>query len=390
MNILLGITGSIAAYKALEIIRQRIRQGDNVKVILTHSAQNFVTAMSCQTLSGNEVYIDQFVLTQGIKHLAFSEWADILVIAPATANMIGKAACGIADDLLSTTIISFTKPILFIPAMDTKMWGNPNVQKNVQRLRDCGYRVLEPACGSLASGKIGRGRFPDLDLIDRTIDVVSAGLGSLENVNFLISGGRTEEDIDPVRVVTNRSSGTMARELVCAVTARGGNVRCVLGQTSVDMPTGLDMIRVRTTRDMMRELKRNIAWCHCLIMVAAVGDYKPDKISAHKVHAQTLTVYMSKNEDILKTLKPFKEHRYFIGFSLENDQAVARGRKKLREKGLDCIVLNNSAAIGQDTIRARLLRSTGPVKSWGTISKRDCAHRILDAYIKYGASQMKK
>lgn len=389
MNILVGITGSIAAYKAFELIRQRTRRGDDVRVILTRSAQHFATALSCQTLSGNDVYLDQFVLTRGIKHLALSAWADILVVAPATANIIGKAACGIADDLLSTTIVSFPKPILFVPAMDNGMWRNNIVQKNVKSLGDAGYRVLEPAIGALASGKTGYGRFPAIALIDRTIDVVKKGLELLKGRNILIAGGRTEEDIDPVRVVTNRSSGIMARELLYAVVARGGNARCIMGQTSVDIPDGLDVIRVRTAGDMLRELKHHVPWCDCLIMAAAVGDYRPLKKAAHKVHDHALTIRMEKNADILKALRGYKEHRYFIGFSLEDQQAVVQGRKKLREKGLDCIVLNGRAAIGQDIVHARVLRTAGAVKSLGAISKRECAQRILDVYLRDRAARAK-
>ncbi|MBN2621036.1 bifunctional phosphopantothenoylcysteine decarboxylase/phosphopantothenate--cysteine ligase CoaBC [candidate division WOR-3 bacterium] len=384
MNILLGITGSIAAYKVLGLIRQRTRRGDQVKTILTRSAQHFTTALSCQTLTGCEVYMEQFVLSQGIKHLALSAWADILVVAPATANIIGKAACGIADDLLSTTIVSFPKPVLFVPAMDTGMWENSIVQRNVRSLREAGYRVLEPASGALASGKTGRGRFPEVELIDRAIDVVNKGLESLEGRNVLITGGRTEEDIDPVRVVTNRSSGTMARELLYAVVARSGNARCIMGPTSITIPEGLDVIQVRTARDMLKEMKQHVPWCDCLIMAAAVGDYTPLKKAAHKVHERTLSLRLEKNADILKTLLPYKQHRYFIGFSLEDQQAVARARKKLRDKGLDCIVLNGRAAIGQDVMQARLLRATGAVQSLGKISKRNYAHHILDMYLRYG------
>jgi phosphopantothenoylcysteine decarboxylase/phosphopantothenate--cysteine ligase len=390
VNILLGITGSIAAYKVLGLIRQRTRRGDEVRTILTRSAQHFTTALSCQTLTGCEVYMDQFVLTQGIKHLALSAWADILVVAPATANIIGKAACGIADDLLSTTIVSFPKQILFVPAMDTGMWENSIVQKNVRSLRSAGYRVLEPGSGALASGKTGRGRFPEIELIDRAIDVVNKGLESLEGRNVLITGGRTEEDIDSVRVVTNRSSGTMARELLYAVVARGGNARCIMGQVSIRMPEGLDVIRVRTARDMLKEVKQHVSWCDCLVMAAAVGDYKPLRRTAHKVHERTLSLGLQKNADILKILLPYKKHRYFIGFSLEDKQAVAQGRKKLREKGLDCIVLNGRAAIGQDVVQVRLLRTTGAVKSFGKISKRDCAHHILDAYLRYRRARTQK
>lgn len=390
MNILIGITGSIAAYKAMDVIRRRKKHGDDVRVILTRSAGHFITPLCCQTISENEVYTEQFVLTKGIKHLTLAEWADILIVAPATANIIGKAACGIADDLLSTTLVSFPKPILLVPAMDTGMWVNPIVQENVARLRAVGFSVLEPGCGALASGKKGRGRFPDPQLIDRTIDVVAGKLKSLRGKNFLISGGRTEEDIDPVRVVTNRSSGTMARELLYAVLARGGNARCIMGQTTIDIVPGMDVIRVRTAGEMLRELERHVTWCDCLIMAAAVGDYKPDKKAAHKVHDRLFNVSMKKNKDILKTLKSHKDKRYFIGFSLEDKNVVVQGKKKLKEKGLDLIVLNGRATIGQDKTKARLLFATGISRSLGMLSKRECAHHILDAYMDHSTVKKQK
>ena len=192
MKILLGITGSIAAYKALELVRLLRKHGAEVRVILTKSALNFVTPLSCQTLSDNEVFIDQFVLTKGIKHLTINEWSDMLVIAPATANLIGKAACGIGDDLLTTTMISYRKPVLIVPAMDEGMWDNPIVEKNTETLRACGVHFLEPSVGLLASGKVGRGRFPRVELILKKIMTVFEKQAPLDGKKFLITGGRTE------------------------------------------------------------------------------------------------------------------------------------------------------------------------------------------------------
>jgi phosphopantothenoylcysteine decarboxylase/phosphopantothenate--cysteine ligase len=386
VNILIGITGSIAAYKTLDLIRRRIRQGDSVRIMLTAAAGHFVTPLCCQTLSQNEVYQDQFVLTRGIKHLTLAEWADIFVVAPATANIIGKTASGIADDLMSTTLISFQKPILFVPAMDTGMWENPIVQRNVAWLRVAGYHVLEPVQGALASGKIGRGRFPDIEIISRAIDAAHKGCASLRGKNILISGGRTEEDIDPVRVITNRSSGAMARELLYAVVARGGNARCVMGRISVSVSEHADVMRVRTANEMLQALQHHVPWCDCLIMAAAVGDYRPSRKRAHKSHDRDLKLKLAKNPDILKALQSQKGDRYFIGFSLEDKDALQRGRTKLTQKGLDLIVLNTYATIGQEQIKARLLRAKGPARTLGPLTKRECAHRILDAYLKYGVS----
>ncbi|UCG92274.1 MAG: bifunctional phosphopantothenoylcysteine decarboxylase/phosphopantothenate--cysteine ligase CoaBC, partial [candidate division WOR-3 bacterium] len=274
MNIILGICGSIAAYKSLELVRLLKKSGADVKVILTKSALHFVTPLSCQTLSENEVYVDQFVLTKGIKHLTLSTWAYMLVVAPATANIIGKAASGIGDDLLSTTILSFQKPVLFAPAMDSGMWQNKVVVDNVKRLKSIGHRVIEPITGYLASGKIGKGRFPPVELIYKKILTVQGGYKSLEGRKFLITGGRTEEDIDSVRVMTNRSSGRMALELLDAVTCRDGLARGIVGEVSIPLPREMEIARVLTSREMLTLLKKHLSWCDCLIMAAAVGDYK--------------------------------------------------------------------------------------------------------------------
>ncbi|HEC78866.1 MAG TPA: bifunctional phosphopantothenoylcysteine decarboxylase/phosphopantothenate--cysteine ligase CoaBC [candidate division WOR-3 bacterium] len=382
MNIVLGITGSIAAYKALELIRLFRKEGAEVRVVLTESAQHFVTPLSCQTLSGAEVYLEQFVLTRGIKHLSLAEWGDILVIAPATANILGKASSGIGDDLLSTAVLSFTKPVLFVPAMDSGMWENPIVQKNVKILKDAGFHFLEPGVGPLASGKSGKGRFPHISFIHKKILALTAGYQGLGGRRFLISGGRTEEDIDPVRVVTNRSSGKMAKELMYAVICRGGEARGVFGGVSIPLPEGLSITRVRISAEMLAALKKDVKWCDCLIMSAAVGDYRPVSSSPKKIHDERLKISMKKNRDILKELKKYKGGGCFIGFSLEDREQLKYGRRKLHEKGLDFIVLNSSKAIADDRIDARILKKDGSVVKCTGLSKWELANKILDEYIK--------
>jgi len=390
LNIALGITGSIAAYKSLELIRLLRKSGAEVKVVLTKSASHFVTPLSCQTLSANEVYMDQFLLTKGMKHLALSAWADVLVVAPATANIIGKAACGIGDDLLTTALLSFQKPILFVPAMDSDMWANEIVRENVSRLRKAGFHILEPSCGALASGKIGKGRFPSVSIIQKKILVLYEKHKPLDQMRFLVSGGRTEEDIDPVRMITNRSSGRMARELLYAITCRGGIVKGVIGEVTVDFPEDMDITYTRTSDEMLKGLKANLSWCDCLIMAAAVGDYRPEKKKTRKIHDRAFSLRLEKNQDLLKKLIRVKSSPLVVGFSLEDSLLLARGKKKLTSKKCDMIILNSYSAVASETTHAKILKKDGKVISFGKVTKWQLANRILDECIKALGKRRKK
>jgi phosphopantothenoylcysteine decarboxylase/phosphopantothenate--cysteine ligase len=381
MNVLLGITGSIAAYKSLELIRLLRKHGDDVRVLLTKSALNFVTQLSCQTLADSEVYFDQFVLTKGIKHLTLSDWSDILVIAPATANIIGKSTCGVGDDLLTTTVISYKKPILMVPAMDQGMWDNPVVQKNVNTLLANGVHVLEPGVGMLASGKIGRGRFPAVGTILKKIMTVVEKRIDLEGRRFLVTGGRTEEDIDPARVITNRSSGLMGKELLQATYCRSGAVRGIFGQVTCVLPEEVEITRVRTSAEMLHALKNQYSWCDCLIMAAAVGDYKPVRRNAHKKHAATYRTDLVKNIDLTRELSKHKAGKLLVGFSLEDSDGLARAREKMKMKNLDMVVLNTTAAIGQERIKADILKKRGRPIALQEMTKWELANRILDECI---------
>ncbi|KPK63738.1 hypothetical protein AMJ83_05970 [candidate division WOR_3 bacterium SM23_42] len=390
MKVLLGVCGSIAAYKSLELARLLQKQGAEVRFLLTKSAQHFVTPLTCQTLSKNEVYEEQFVLTKGIKHLTLSEWSDIFVVAPATANIVGKAACGIGDDLLSTTLLSFTKPVLFVPAMDQGMWDNAIVQKNVMILRGHGFHFLEPSVGVLASGKIGRGRFPSIETILKKIVAVFEGRCSLNNTNFLVTGGRTEEDLDPVRVVTNRSSGLMAAELMRAIYCRNGNVRGIIGEVACTLPEEVEITRVRTANEMSGALSKNFGWCDCLIMAAAVGDYRPKRGSSTKIHDAAYRVDLEKNVDLTKEVTRQKAGRVVVGFSLEDKNQVQRAREKMKSKRLDYVVMNSSSAVGDTRIRASILKPKGKPIVCEEQTKWQLANRILDECLPQLARRKKK
>lgn len=390
MKVLLGICGSIAAYKSLEIARLLQKKGSEVRMILTKSAQSFVTPLTCQTLSNNEVYLDQFALTKGMKHLTLAEWADILVVAPATANIIGKAASGIGDDLLSTTLLSFPKSILFVPAMDVGMWENSIVQENVTALKGHGYHFLQPSVGALASGRVGRGRFPSVSIILSKINSVFEKRSVLPDKNFLVTGGRTEEDIDPARVVTNRSSGMMAAELVRAIFCRGGNVKGIFGEVTCPLPEEAEIRRVRTSGEMLAALRDNFAWCDCLLMAAAVGDYRPKKTAGSKIHNKALTVNLEKNVDLLAQVTKRKAGKTVVGFSLEDKNQLSRARDKLKSKKLDLVVLNSPAAIGQTQIKASILRPQGGSTKSEMQTKWHLANCILDECMRQMSDRKRK
>ena len=376
MKLVIGITGSIAAYKSLDLARQLRRLGIEVRFILTSAAQQFVTRLSCQTLSNNDVYCDQFALTRRIEHVHMNDWADMMVIAPATANIIGKIAAGIADDLLSTAVCSFSKPILIVPAMDTHMWENTIVQDNVRKLRDHGYNFLGPLSGSLASGKVGKGRFPHNELIIKKIMTVNNGYRTLAGKRIIVTGGRTEEDIDPVRVLTNRSSGRMATEIMMAAFCREADIYGIFGEASV-LPVELPVEKVRTSEQMLKILRSKFEWCDCLIMAAAVGDYKPLKTLVKKIHKPMVDFKMTKTVNILSSLRKEKS-KFLVGFSLEDNDPIAQARKKLREKDLDMIVMNDSKALGTDKLSARIMLKNNRIISYKKVTKWQLANKILD------------
>jgi phosphopantothenoylcysteine decarboxylase/phosphopantothenate--cysteine ligase len=378
VRIVLGITGSIAAYKALDLTRLLVKNGHEVRIILTSAAQYFITPLSAQTLSNQEVYTDQFVLTRGIKHLSLADWGDLLVIAPATADIIGKAASGIGDDLLSTILISFSKPTLFIPAMDEGMWENPRVRENVRVLTADGRHFLNPTCGPLASGKVGKGRFPPGEMIYWKIRTIHESRLSLSGYKILITGGRTEANLDPVRIISNRSSGRMALNLLTAAICRGAEARGIFGEVGIALPEGLPLVRVRTNGELLDILKRDLGWADCLIMAAAVNDYEPESAASVKGHSSRLKLGLRKSVDILKALSSRKANKLIVGFSLEDRNGLSRAREKMKEKGADMIVFNSFHALGGDASDAQVLERTGRTHKFKASDKWTIANDILD------------
>jgi phosphopantothenoylcysteine decarboxylase/phosphopantothenate--cysteine ligase len=392
-RIVLGVTGSIAAYKALELVRRLRERKALVSVIMTRAAQELIRPLSFETISGNRVYTQLFSQDRPssqdvgkMEHIDLAQTADAILVAPATANILGKAAAGIADDLLSTVIMAARAPVLFAPAMNERMWLNPIVQGNVTRLKALGYRFVEPESGALACGTQGPGRLAGVEAICAAVWELLAegrgakGEGRISGRTVTVTTGRTEEAIDPIRVVTNRSSGKMGFALAEAAVAAGARVRLICGRVSVPPPSGVDVAFVTTTEDMLQTLKSLLPETDILFMAAAPSDYRPKMPARHKRKEPDLTLELERTPDILAELKSQVGRRrpVMVGFALETRNLLASARAKLAPKGLDLIVANSSATLEQDEIRPTLIFRSGRMRRFPKQTKREFA-RVLVA-----------
>lgn len=383
--IVVGVTGGIACYKAVELVRQLVQGGFHVRVIMTRAALEFVTPLTFQTLSGNPVGTETFDLTQEsqIGHINLADSADLLVIAPATANIIGKIAGGIADDLLTTVLMATRAPVLLAPAMNVHMYENPVLQENLRKLRRLGYHILEPASGYLACGYEGKGRLPDPEMILEEIGRLLRKK-DLVGERILITAGPNREPIDPVRYLSNRSSGKMGYALAGAAVRRGAEVVLVSGPTSLPAPAGARMISVLTAAEMRAAVLREYGRCNAVIMAAAVSDYRVSAVAEKKIKRGKgpLELRLEPNADILKELGTQKNGRWLIGFAAETEDLTANAQRKLRDKNLDMVVANNVAESGSgfdgDTNIATIVDRTGAVRSLPLMSKAELADRIYD------------
>lgn len=382
-KVLLGITGSIAAYKSLELIRRLTKAGVEVAVVMTRNATQLLAPLSCQVLTGKKVIVESFdPLQTDMHHISLSRWADVMVVAPASANIIGKAASGIADDLLSTLLLSCPAPKLLVPAMDEDMWQNPVVRENVGKLTRLGVQFVMPASGELASGRIGQGRFPPLPLVYHKITSLLENRRLVANKTFLITAGRTYEKLDPMRVITNLSSGRMGTMLAYATVSRGGKLKAVFGETTAELPEIPDLVRAFDSATMEREVLKALPESDILIMAAAVGDYRPAVAQDNKIKGDSLEITLVKTPDILKKAAETKKpHQIFVGFSLESEDAMQRGWDKLAAKKLDVVVVNDPSSVNRDSTDAQLLFRNGAVKNLGRLSKWELANRLLDECI---------
>jgi phosphopantothenoylcysteine decarboxylase / phosphopantothenate---cysteine ligase len=384
-KIVLGVTGGIAAYKAAELVRALIKKGAEVKVIMTKSAKEFITPLTMQTLSQNQVYTDMFVAADKYEmaHITLAEFADAFVIAPATGNIIGKIASGIGDDLLSTTIMAEDKPTLICPAMNDKMLANPVVQENIAKLKKLGYVVMESAEGELACKTKGKGRMPEVNDIVEELETLLTPK-DFKGAKILITAGPTEEPLDPVRFITNLSSGKMGYALALEARRKGAEVTLISGPTNIPAPQVTKLIKVRTAKEMYKAVMDNYKKAGIIIKAAAVADYCPKVSSAEKIKkdTNTLSLELKNNPDIIAEIGKNKGGRILVGFAMETQNLLANARAKLKKKNMDLIVANNlreeGAGFRTDTNIITILDSAGKAESLEKMTKIEAAGAILD------------
>ena len=387
-SITLGITGGIAAYKGADIASRLVKEGAGVKVILTRSARNFIGEATLEAISGGPVYTEMFGGNEGwqIPHIKLAGEADLILVAPATANIIAKAAHGLADDLLSTALLAATCPVVICPAMNVHMYNNKVVQANLSRLEQLGYHLVEPDTGRLACGTQGRGRLPDPAAIVARVAAVIAGGGSrdLAGLTVLVTAGATREAIDPVRYVSNRSSGKMGYAIAAAALSRGARVILISGRTSLSPPQGTLLIQVESAREMYRAVMDHYPTVDVVIKAAAVADYRPVQVAGQKIKktGSKLTLEMEKNADILLELGQLKQRQILVGFAAETEDLINNAREKVAKKNLDLIVANDvtvtGAGFGSDTNLVKLIYPDGRVIALDMMNKLVLGHRILD------------
>lgn len=383
-KIVLGITGSIAAYKATELVRHLKKAGAAVHVAMTANATWFVTPLTFETLSGNRVIKDMFSQDgTSIDHVSLGQESDVIVIAPATANFLGKLAHGLGDDFLSTLILAATAKTLLCPAMDKEMFSNSIVQANILRLKERDFIVMEPEEGMLATGAIGLGRFPDPSSIMEEIRRILSD-HDLEGLKALITAGPTIEWIDPVRIVTNRSTGKMGYALARAAWRRGAEVTLVTGPTHLDPPDGIEVITVHTAEEMREAVLNNYREKDMVIKAAAVSDYKPLRKTQEKEKKKgiPITVEMIPTPDILAELGKDKGDITLVGFAAETTDHIANAIDKIKKKNLDLIVVNDVSredrGFAADSNEVRMIDREGNEEAVPLMSKEDVADRILD------------
>lgn len=388
-TVVVGVTGGIAAYKAVEVVSRLRQQGAEVYVIMTRSAARLVAPITFRTLSNNPVVTELFEEPKNwnVEHIALAERADLFLIVPATANIIGKVANGIADDFLSTTIMATVAPVLFAPAMNFHMYENPIFQINKRRLEGLGYHFLEPEYGRLASGAVGRGRLPEPEaiVVEAMRFLLPAGTAAWKGRRVLVTAGPTREYFDPVRFISNPSSGKMGYEVAEAARRRGAEVRLVSGPTSLPAPTGVSVFATETAQEMYERVMENLNWAEVVVKAAAVADYRPVHFSPEKVKKTegNLVVELERTPDILQEVGRQKGGRLLVGFAAETGEPLEKARLKLERKNLDLIVANDvtqpGVGFGAETNQVKILFRDGRIVELPLLSKREVAERILDA-----------
>ena len=383
-HIVLGVTGSIACYKALDLASKLVQAHAVVDIILTRGAQEFITPLACRSLTHRPVVTDLFdpASELSVEHIALAEAADVIVVAPATAHVMAKVAQGLADDALTTTILATRAPVLFAPAMDAHMWANPATQENVARLKARGYTIAGPAWGRLASGLVGQGRLLEpVELVDHTKTVLGHK-GDLAGYTIVVSAGGTQEPLDPVRIITNRSSGKQGYAIAEAARDRGARAILVTA-ASLPNPAGMEVRHVDTVASMREAVLSACVGADALIMAAAVSDYRAAQVSTQKMKkegsADGLTLHLVKNADFFLEVP---EGVLRVGFAAESEELLTNAQKKLREKGLALIAANDitgtDSGFNVDTNRVTILDRDGGVQELPLLDKYEVGHKLLD------------
>jgi len=386
-RILLGVTGCIAAYKSCLIVRELIKRGAEVKVVMTPSAVEFITPLTLATLSHNDVIVNTFPVNQkngtGVTtwHIDYALWADLMLIAPATINTLAKISYGFADNALTTLVSALRSPLTIAPAADVDMFNNPITKENLDKLEKLGYYIIYPESGELASGLSGEGRLADVNKIIDSVELILSGYKKdLSGKRILVSAGPTYEDIDPVRFIGNRSSGKMGYAIAKSAYLRGADVTLVSGPSSQNIYPEIKMLKVRSALEMEKAINKEIDKNNLLIMSAAVSDFRPIRTSSNKIKKEkgVSDLKLELNPDILSTLKPKKTK--VVGFALETEDELKNAKKKLAEKKLDMIVLNSpgkESGFEVDTNKVTIIRKDGKQIKLPLLSKFQVANKIL-------------
>ena len=385
--VVIGVTGGIAVYKALDVISALRKKDIEVHVIMTESASKFVNPLTFQSISQNMVVTDMFAEPKAweIQHISLAQKADLMLITPATANVIGKISNGIADDMLSTTVMATKAKVLIAPAMNTNMYQNPIVQNNISKLKDFGYKFIEPASGRLACGDIGIGKLADVNtIVERVIEELEDKEQDLLGKKVLVSAGPTIAPIDPVRYITNRSTGKMGYAIAKEARDRGAEVILVSGPTNLEPPKNVKIINIKTNEEMKKEILQNFKWADIVIKSAAVADYKPKEYSKEKIKKGEgdLNICLTRDNDILKFLGEIKTHQVLVGFAAESDNVLENAERKLKNKNLDFIVANDitssDTGFGSEDNKVVILSKNNEKLELEKMSKKKVASNIFD------------
>lgn len=385
--VVIGVTGGIAVYKALDVISALRKKDIEVHVIMTESASKFVNPLTFQSISQNMVVTDMFAEPKAweIQHISLAQKADLMLVAPATANIIGKISNGIADDMLSTTIMATKAKVLIAPAMNTNMYENKIVQNNISKLKDFGYKFIEPASGRLACGDVGIGKLADVNtIVERVLEELEEKEQDLSGKKVLISAGPTIAPIDPVRYITNRSTGKMGYAIAQEARERGAEVVLVSGPTNLNPPKDVKIINIKTNEEMKNEILQYFEWADIVIKSAAVADYKPKEYSEEKIKkgAGDLNLCLTRDNDILKSLGEIKTHQILVGFAAESNNVLENANKKLKNKNLDFIVANDitssDTGFGSEDNKVVILSKNDEKLELEKMSKKEVASNIFD------------